>query len=94
MHTPDTQEPAADKAHGLSNVDQLGGEIETNVSSHFSRTQERVPVHFRGMLVGFVIAVSAGFEAVTTGGIDLGRFNRPHAAAHALMAKAGARCDG
>lgn len=94
MATSDMREPAADRAHGLGKIDRLGGEIDPENTDQFAPTQEWCPVHLHGALVGFVIALPSGHEAITANWQDIGRYNTSQAAANALVARAGACCDG
>ena len=92
MDLPHVREPAADKAHGLSKDDQLGGTIDLDATPQSTSTQDRRPVHVHSDLVGFVIVSPNGFEAITVGGLQLGRFNSSDAAARALANRAAKGC--
>ena len=69
-----------------SGIDQLGGRIDFENSPYITVRQERLPVHVRGTLTGFVLSGPNGHEAITAGGASLGRFNTQQAAACAVAA--------
>jgi hypothetical protein len=77
-----TKEKPGAGGTGLSENDDLNG-CEDNLR----RVQRQaVPVHVGEIFVGFLVSLPAGYEAITSSGSHLGRFNSELAAATALAA--------
>ena len=93
MHPPHTQKPAADKAHGLCDVDQLGGTIDVEATFQNSSVQDGIAVHRHGRLIGFIVDCRDGCHAIASNGRVLGKFNTKASAARALLF-AHHQCDG
>ncbi len=73
---------AGGAARGLNN-DQRPSRIDANLA------QDGLPVYAGATQIGEIRAKPHGWEAITAGGLNLGRFNHPIAGAKAVLARIG-----